>query len=477
MTRRLHLILAALLLAISIPAAFGKDPAVVPLADTMYHLDEVGMSIRLPLDSVVNSTWAGDVRTPQVIAPGAEYVINIQMPKTANPKATIKEAADQTIALIQGSVGVVDPDQKTVLQTEAKLLDRTPNLKIGDQDAERFYLSIPAASGEPLVKGYTIFKPAANQFVVFELVVKEARFAKARRAYETSLATVTFVDPVQVSLQRGAAIRAGQELFKLVSDADMDAMCDGKERWYRLYTPAATASRGDAEEVGYRGIRLWKGQRGEIDPNSNRGSWSKTEREEGYLASVRARVMTPQGPADSEATYFLSKDKQRETWMLRMVLRDAKGQKELLTARELGGREGKEMTVSIEQTGQAPRSLAPFFQSDGYLSQVQVLMLPRVFATKQVESEFGYYTYQSQIEGVSLRRDRVNRAGRGTSTVWTVETSYSDDAPTQTSTYNAKGELLSTSTGDGRVWEPVELDDLKHLWEAKGLPTTTPRRR
>jgi hypothetical protein len=405
-------------------------------------------------------------------------MINIQTPKTANPSATIKEAADQTIALIQGSVGIMDPEQKSILDTQARLLERTPNLSIHGVGAERFYLAVPRADGKPLVKGYTIFKPLANQFVVFELIVPESDFARSRPAYETSIATARFEDPKQVNLERGAAIRAGQDLLKLVTPEDYDQWFNGTERWFRLYRPAVTGSKADSQEVGYRGIKFWKGQRGEVDSTgTSRGSWTKVDRQQGYLASVRARLLTPQGPADSEAIYFMTPDRSEEAWMLRMVVRDAKSGTELIRAKEIGARSGKELNVVIEQSGQAPRTIQPFFQSAGYLTQVDLIALPRIYAAKQVESSFAYYVYQSQIEGVSLRRDRLTKSGKGTSIIWGLETNFTDDAPTQSSTFNAQGDLLSTTTSDGSIWEPVKLDDLKRLWEQKGLPTAPPKAR
>lgn len=460
------------------PAAQPKrtaDPAVVELSDSIYNIDDVGLSIQLPAGSRVETTRVGDARTAQIVDANAKWVFNIQTPRTTNPKATIQEAAEQTIALIQGSVGVVDPDQREILETQARILERTPNLKVNGMDADRFYIAVPRADGKPLVKGYTIFKPSATQYVVFELIVAEADFAGAKRAYETSVGTSKFLDPALINTQRGAAIRAGQELLKQITAEDYDQWFNGQEIWYRLYRPASTASKADAEEIGYRGIKLWKGQRGEVDPGSRR-SWTRVDRQQGYLASVRARLLTSQGPADSEAIYFMSADRTEEAWSLRMVVRDSTG-REILTAKEVGARTNKDLSVVIEQTGQPPRTIQPFFQSEGYISQVEAIVLPRAFSSKQVVSDFAFYGYQSQLESVSMRRDKVSKSGRGTSTVWSVETSFTDDAPAQTSTYNSKGELLSTVTGDGRIWEPTKLETLKGLWEQKGLPTAAPKAR
>lgn len=454
-----------------------SDPGVVPLEENPFHLDEVGLSMQLPAGATVASTVIGGVRQAQIISLNAVWSCNIQTPKSGNEQATIKEAAEKTIALVQGSFGVMDPDQKTVLSTEAKLLDRIPNLRIGNQEAERFYITVPTRSGGQTVKGYTIFKPFGNQFVVFELIAPMEAFAKARREYETSLATARFLAGADINADRGIAIRAGQSLLNSLTTADLDRYADGKERWYRLFRPPIkNADKMSAEELGYRGIKVWKGQRGEVDAGfgGGRGAWGRADRQRGYLASVRARLMTPRGPADSEVVYFLSNDRQEETWVLRMVLRDMEG-REMLTAKETGARSEKNLSVVIEQQGQAPRTISPFFESDGYISQLELLVLPRVIVDKNVQSDLAFYAYQSQSEAVSLRRDspRKTEAPSGLA-LWEIETTFSSDAPTQTSKYTSAGELLSTSTGDGRVWEPATLDELQKLWEQKGLPTTRP---
>lgn len=443
------------------------------------HLDEIGLTMRIPADCRVNSTWIGDLKTAQIVPATTSWVINIQTPRIEGKNPSLKEVADQTIQLLQGSVGVMDAEQKVVLETRARILERHENLSINDQKVARFYVAVPRADDIQLVKGYTIFQPggpSVAKFVVFELLVPEADFAAAKAAYETSIATAQFLDPERVSRERGLAIRAGQELIRMVSPSDYEQWMDGQERWYRLYRPAASGAAFDAEEIGYRGVRFWKGQRGEIDPGKGKGAWTRADRQQGYLASVRGRVMTPQGPADSEAIYFLLPDRTEEAWSIRMVVRDRKTGRELIKATEVGARNGQDLSVVVEQPGQPSRTLQPFFQSDGYLSQVDVLLLPRIFAAKSVEADFAFYAYQPQIEGVTMRRERVSGKGRGGNAVWTIESTVSEDSPTQTGIYDHRGDLLRVTTGDDLIWEPTELRPLLTLWEQKGLPTSAIKR-
>lgn len=457
------------------PSGRPATTGAVELGDA-FNLDEVGLTIRVPVGFRVESTRIGETRTAQFIPADAGWVMNIQTPRTERGQTTLADAADQTIRLLQGSVGVLDPEQKVVLETRARILDRTSNLVINERRAERFYISLPRADDVQLVKGYTIFQPSPNQFVVFELIVPETKFGEARGVYETCVATARFEHAELVSQDRGLAIRTGQELLRTVVAADYDRWMDGRERWFRLHRPAASGAAIDAEEIGYRGVRFWKGPRGEIDPRKNKIAWTRADRQQGYLASVRGRVMTPQGPADSEAIYFMAPDRSEEAWCIRMAVRDRASGRELVTASELGARTGHDLSIVIEQSGQAPKTLQPYFKSDGYINQIDMLLLPRVFADKNVQSDFAFYGYQPQLEGVTMRRDHVTKSGRGTNTVWTVESKVAEDVAAQTGVYDHRGELLRVTTGDGLVWEPTEIEALQRLWQQKGLPTAPIKR-
>ncbi len=462
------------------PTSRSPVPSIgaVELGDP-FHLDEIGLSMKIPVGCRVESTQIGELKTAQIVAPDSSWLVNIQSPKVEGRRPTIKEAADRTIQLLQGSVGVMDAEQKIVLETRARLLERTDNLQINGRPAERFYVSIPRADNLQLVKGYTIFQPGgegSSQFVVFELLVPEPKFAAAKGPYETSVATAEFLDPEVVSRDRGLAVRAGQELLRIVAAADYQQFLDSQERWYRLYKPASSGAAIDAEEIGYRGLKFWRGQRGEVESAKRKGAWTQADRQQGYLASVRGRVMTPQGPADSEAVYFMLPDRSEEAWSIRMVVRDRATGREIISASELGARTGQDLSVVVEQPGQPPRTLQPYFRSDGYISQIDMLLLPRIFSAKGVESDFAFYGYLPQLEGVSMRRDSVSKAGRGTNTVWTVETKLSEDASPQSAVYDHSGQTLRVTTADGMIWEPTELDPLLRLWQQKGLPTSQIKR-
>ena len=457
------------------------SPSAVQLAEEVYHVDEVGLSMRLPADTMVEATRIGDRVTRQVAPSDATWIMNIQTPKTKNPEATIQQAMDDTVALIQGSVGVMDPDQKVVLETQAKIIDRVSNLKINGTAAERVYISVPRENSDRLVKGYTIFKASPTQFVVFELLVAESQFQKARPLYETSVGTAVFEGSEGESAARAAAIKSGAAFLATVTPDDYAAASgDGKELWQRLYRPAPSGSPADAEELGYRGVKFWKGKRGEIDPSRPKSTWSKTDQEDGWLVQVRGRLVIDKARvADTIGIYFMTPDRSEEAWSVRTAVRRRDGKPDPnakdrekaqeITAMETGARTGKELEILVKESGMAAERIKPFFQEEGYLSQFETFLLHRLLVAKRIQTEVGFYAYQSRTRKVSMRRDDVSREP-GTRGAWEIKTSYFDDTASQSSLYNERGELISAELGDGRVWEPVNPELLMHLWQQKGLP-------
>lgn len=460
------------------PAAVGQqrgpapivNPAPVELAHEPFTLSSVGLTMRLPLGATAQATKIGGKMTAQILPEDRTWLINIQTPQTSNPQATIEEAAEQTVALIQGSFGKLDPRQTKVMETEAKVLDRVSNLQLAGGPAERIYISVPAGDGR-IVKGYTIFKPSDRQFVVFELIAAEPEYARARAVYETTVATALFADPDAKAAERGQAVKAGAALIARLNSSDYETFMDGKERWFRIAKPAPTGNPMDADEIGYRGVTFWKGKRGEVDPDRPRTRWSRIEQQDGYLCRIRARVRQGSDFLDSEGLYFMTPDRGEETWSVTMGVRDMVTGKVRGSWREVGVREGEEMTVSVEETGKPAKAIQPLWQAEGYLCQVEAFLLPQLLVRAGVETGFGFYTYRSDSGTIALRRDTLARddAIAGT-TAWAVTTTFREDLPQQVARYTEAGDLIRAERGDDQVVTPIELKQLLDLWAKKGLP-------
>lgn len=449
------------------PAAVAGAGGVVTFAEEKFRLDSVGLTMSLPEGATAQSTTMANRAVVQIIPREANWAINIQTPRTSNPEASIAEAADKTIATLQGSVGIVDPDQTVVLETQARLLERNDDLSLPGGPAARLYISMPNTDGTRVIKGYTIFKPTPAQYVVFELTAAEKDFSKVRGVYEAIIATASFADSEAVMAERGAFIMAGQAFVDSLTEADYITAMGKDKMWFRCFKPAATGAASDAEELGYRGVRFWRGQRGEIDPGKPKSKYSKTEQEEGYLCSIEGRQIIEGQIIDSRGIYFMRPDRSEETWSLIVVRPDPDG-RDPEVASETGARTGTSLTVVTKAKGRPVETVQPPVP-EGYISQFESWLMPRLIIRKGVQSTLGFYHWERS--SVGYRKDIVSKGGPRHAP-WKIVTSYRDEDARQTYVYDDDGNLVRGELPAGRgVWEPMDPAAIVRLWERKGLPT------
>lgn len=444
----------------------------VMLADEPLRLESVGLTVHIPEGTRVESSRSNGRQITQLIEQNGLWIMNIQTPLTSNEAATIQQATDQTLSLLQGSVGVVDPNQETVQSTEAKVLQRDDNVQLPGGSAARLYVSLPEMDHKSrVVKGYTIFKPGPKQFVVFELLCGEVNFGAARVAYEASVATAQFVNSDELAMARMTSVKAGTALLLQLSEQDwLNAMePEGKEQWYRMYRPGKDGSRQSATEVGYYGVRYWRGMRGEIDGTKRATDFNATERQQGYLVRVRSRIINGKAIADNDGTFFMTTDRSEEAWSFKTAAREVGGKQSAL-ASESGARTADDLQIIKNEPGKATMTIKPPVK-EGYMSQFETFVMPRILAQRGIEGDFGWYAYEAWPSGtVTYRKDVVikDKSEKQTRVVTTIR----PDAPSQTSVFDDVGRLVGTQlTDDGLVREPIDLATLKQIWQQKGLPT------
>lgn len=451
------------------------NPPNVELSDTPFHLEAVGLTIHFPTESKATTTEIQGQANVQVVPADNTWLMKIGTPRTSNSNSTVKEALDQTIALLQRAVGITNEDATRVLETKAKVLSREDDLHIGDHPAARAYVQLPRGDNTSVIRGFTIFKPGPTQYVVFEFYTTPEGFAAAKAAYEASVGTAQFVDAALLASSRAGAIKAGVRLIQGLTDAEYVAAMGQGEHWQRLYKPAKSGSDNDAEELGYRGLKFWRGKRGEINAELPLSKWKNEDRKEGYLGQLKVRLL--QGPLtiDTVGLYFMSPDRAEEAWAIRLIRRNKAG-KEIDRWNEVGARVGNDLNVVVTEPSQKSRPIVPFIQGEGYVSQLESYLLPSLITRAAIRDgldvEFGFYSYNSRSEAISMRRDNVGRDTQAAG-AWTLTTRFrdSEDVQPQKSIFNDRGDLIRSDLGDGRVWEPVELPALEKLWKRKGLPT------
>ncbi len=481
------------------PASKGTKTSTVSFADELLRIDQLGFTMRIPVGAVSKASAVGERKTIQIVPGDSDalvnekaWLINVSTPMTSNPKTSIADSINQFVALLEAKHGTKSA-AGAVVHTEAVVVERTEKLLINGQAAGRVYMRVPGQNNSSIIKGYTIFNPASKQFVILELVTPSAAFDRVRGTYETIVATATFKASKEVERERELAVATASRLFERLTPADyLEAMraneARAEETWQRLYVPAPSGDDTDAKELGYRGLKFWRGQRGEINPDLPKSQWGDTEKQEGYLARLAVRLIDESAvgvqvgknaPAsvfiDSIGMYFMSEDRKEEAWTVRLVKRDAAGN-ELARWTESAARIGNQVSLAVGDPKQRSRPIIAEFGSQGYICQFETFLLPTLLVkhavnSKQTEFESGTYSYRTDGESVAFRRDIVSRDSDGTG--WTIVTRVRDEPVSQTYIFDSRGNHVRTELTEGRVWEPIEIDRLFALWREKRLPTET----
>ena len=462
------------------PAAPTKLTAgAIEFAPEPFTLDAVGLSMRLPLGATAQSSSMGTRASVTISPTDLSWLVNVQTPQTTNPAVTAAETANSIALQVMKAAGEVTEatrtDSKSPAQTLAvtgKVLEACHDVTINGQTASRLYISVPGADSVSTVRGYTVFKPSATQFVTLELLCSEALLPKARLAYEAMVATADFRDPSAINSERAAAIEAGLKVFEKLDEKTLRAIVAAEpEHWERVYYPATSGSPNDALEAGYRRIRLSLGSRESVGGDAKGG-------EDGVVVHLDARYLPDVRPdihkqeskrvIDSQSVYFMSFDRKEEVWSVRNAIREGQN---IATSTEVGARTGRSMNVQVDVTGRPQQKIKPLLQGDGYVSRVESLLMPQILIRAGVQTSFGFYAYRSDPGGIQLRHDTMeqpsDRAG-----LYRLTTRFADEADkTTTSLYNEKGVMIRSDLPNGLVYEPISFEQLFSLWKAKHLST------
>jgi YD repeat-containing protein len=110
-----------------------------------------------------------------------------------------------------------------------------------------------------------------------------------------------------------------------------------------------------------------------------------------------------------------------------------------------------------------------------YLSQALGWIIGKILprdakaAAEPQEYAWYYYVASSMKPKVYQRMDKWERTSDGS---FMLTTYLSPETPPYTSTYDKDGNLIRRVHGDGSVTEPIELEELRKIWKAKGLPVS-----
>ncbi len=452
------------------PPPLPSNPGAVEFGDEPLRIESIGLTMPLPVGSVSQIDSAGNIVGGKIAAKDQRWIIRIASPK-GTESMTTAQIGDSALELLLESYGITDKDAN-VLGTRGRLISReppegSPPILISGKPADRWYVKLPPLEGRnDLMRGFTVIQAAPGQFLTFELLTTEPEFERSRGIYQTTIAAATIADPRVLAESRVGAITAGLRLFEnLGTDAVKEIVAANPERWERLYRPSPTGSAQDEVEVAYRRTRLSIGNRTALGSGGTSGS----DRQEGFVVEIDARLLDGSNIIDSRSVYFMSFDREEEAWVLTNALRTAGSASKPPVFRETGGRIGKSMTVRVDGTGTPATTTKPSVRDEGYLNQVETVILPRLLIRHGVTAEFGFYAYQSSANTIRLRRDTLDHPPERPEQ-WRVTSRPTEDSRPILSFFDSAGRHLRTEMPDGSFWEPTDLKELARLWKSKGLP-------
>ena len=482
----------------------GSSGSVVKLSDEPLKLPDIGLTVQFPEDFVATSTQMAQMMAAQISPKDGSWVINISTPRTTADTPDCITKADSILAqlrkVITGkarnveggttAVAVIEPLNFAATEPDSKPT-RKPSFYISGlkRPGDRFYALLPANFGNTnVIKGVAVFQPLPEQFAFFELTCSDKQFEAARPIFELIIASSVFEDPSARANARRDAVAAGQILLARFTSTELEAAIPPTEQTFRLHRPAPSGDPNDSEELGFRSVRFWKGKKNELDPTQP----IRGDNPDGFLLTIEARLFNKLTPGsnrfqivDTQARYFMTLDRTEELWSVRTSVREGGGQptaspfpkdkpagKAAATARivsEVGARNGISVSIAVTQSSLPAKSIEPSIAGEGYLSQLESFLLPRMLVLSGLEIETGFYTYRSDSESIALRRDSATRdpAQAG---AWTVSTRFREGDLPQISLFRDNGDLIRATLPDGRLWEPASAKQLISLYKKKNLP-------
>lgn len=459
-----------------VATAFAQaSTAVVELSNKPIVRESLGLRLYLPLGAEAQTYEIGTQSSLAIALPDELGIINIQGTATV-PETTLDSICD---GIIRNRLSIDPPRQLPrpgQRMGRGALLARQPNLSITQQSgptltAERLYLALEDSASSAAVMGYTVFKPSPTRVLTFELITDPTHYTKAREMYELTVASATIEDPGEIAETRRLGIETGT---RWLQDVDQERLTKAVEtigekwNWQRLYKPSLRGGGDDAaQEIGYRRINARIGRRGDLRRNTNISAGGR-DNQRGYIIRIESRSLHQSLIIDSSAVFFLSLDKNEETWSVEMAIRDTKtGQ--LQRSTELGIREGNDLTVST-RLGDAPLVTSkPQIEGPAYLSRVESFLLPILLVQTGLPADYRFYSFQSQSGRIQMRADSLEPLDNQRA-AWKLTTRLSQDTEPQVELLDADGKMIRTQLDDGGRWEPIELARLGRLWRSKRLP-------
>lgn len=434
--------------AAAAPSSNANAPATDPLALERWSERSYGLSLRPPLGARLVEMTADDAIL-RIFGPGGDYIITLSIRKS--PVAvSIDKVMETSIA------------QLAIAQPAARLMSRKA-LKPAGRDGGALYLLMPETRKDPkpwvLGQGFMQIDPLI--VAVLNLEVDAEKYQRIEPIFEALVMSMGVENPADLDRERQEQIDAAENWRKTIN-AKRRQMALVPEQWFRVVS--------GKNDVGYTRVRQ---------------SVARMMEQPGIQVEIQARVQVDDKVFESNSSFFLSEDGEKEVWSVRTSAKPisasesgdspAPNRKPAVTPTrklaapdsfswsETGLRAGNEITVNREMpTGtrtykwqQPPRS---------YLSQAELFLLDSLLPRQQAAT-YGFYAYYSNTGRMAYRTERLVPESNGGFRIFSRP---SPENPEQVTIFDAQGRMIRRELPGGRVMMPTTLEQVKNQWKIKG---------
>jgi len=458
------LALGALLLSgVQAPVAAGQSENQKPtdgLAAEPLEADALGFRMRVPVGTGVRIE-----RSPTM-----SYLLSegSDAPRWRVRAASITASRAETTAKTQCEDYLADlrkREQKfDVIANESRT--------IAGREAHAVYLGVPLEGGSRGITGMLVVPSARDTYLVFSMVIGDADFARTRPLLERAFATIELRDTAAAAIENTDLLARGAELLARIRPETLREAADDKPRVYRMWRPD---DNGGKKDFGYMVVRAREGRQGEIDASKDAKELAGEDSDEGLLALIDARIIVNDDPShtvDAQSRYFVRWDRASEAWSLRTTERHKRANRSsaqtgIRPAPTAGAPRPTLKVISASRDGMT-REPAEYPLPPVYFSQAELIvlgqLLPRDATSPRLE--FKDYAFDQRDLKLPQRRETWTRIEHG----WRLETQQGSAPAKIVQEFDNAGKRVRRVDLDGSVTELIELEDLRALWKAKGLP-------
>ncbi len=449
------------------PATHQVDPVLEPAP---FVVDALNLTFNLPrgastIAQMLNGQPVVEVRDSQE-APTWTMRVQTMKPKLDDPSA--KAMVDDLLSKLTKA-----ERPHTVLVNEARTISGIDGwmcfLDRQTRETERH-------ESERFISGWLVLPIAQGEFMVFAVQTLPEQYETLRPIFEACFGTIALKTREQALTERAERLKNGYELLKAVSPEQLKALC-GYKQWSRIYKPADNPGT-PSTEFGCALIEVVAAKRGALNPARDETKYTGDERKDGLLVRVQGRYIADAQRRvfyDSVALYWMAWDQSDEAWSVRGTQRQGEAERSEAETGVRGfptvGQPIPTLQV-IKQTTDGQPVPNEWEVPDVYLSQALGWIIGRLLP-RDIDAplDYAWYFYvASHVQPkVYQRLDRWAPSGDGSLTLTTWLT---PETPSFTTTYSRDGQFLRRTHSDGSITEPIELEELRRLWKARGIPVT-----